>query len=186
MLFLHVFQTEPSKHPKYDTLHLSPRSAEVKNVCTCNYTLSYTLTLRTKCLLHFYLVSKVYNSQFTAKLFELHRFCNKYFTSHKKSLVNYIVCCYNVGDIGLQNLFTSCSNVVNIFGTLSSHIFIYTRWFKYDRDKLSLVYTQIVPIILEPPCTLVRKALEKLAGTIANKQGKVKCTLETTLTLCIS
>ena len=30
----------------------------------------------------------------------------------------------------------------------------YTRWFKYDRDKLWLVYTQIVPVIFEPPCTL--------------------------------
>ena len=29
-----------------------------------------------------------------------------------------------------------------------------TRWFKYDRDKLWLVYTQIVPVIFEPPCTL--------------------------------
>jgi hypothetical protein len=29
---------------------------------------------------------------------------------------------------------------------------IYTRWFKYDRDKLWLVYTQIVPVIFEPPC----------------------------------
>jgi hypothetical protein len=27
-----------------------------------------------------------------------------------------------------------------------------TRWFKYDRDKLSLVYTQIVPVIFEPSC----------------------------------
>jgi hypothetical protein len=27
----------------------------------------------------------------------------------------------------------------------------YTRWFKYDRDKLWLVYTQIVPVIYEPP-----------------------------------
>jgi hypothetical protein len=26
-----------------------------------------------------------------------------------------------------------------------------TRWFKYDRDKLWLVYTQIVPVIFEPP-----------------------------------
>ena len=30
---------------------------------------------------------------------------------------------------------------------------IYTRWFKYDRDKLWLVYTQIVPVIFEPPCS---------------------------------
>ena len=29
-----------------------------------------------------------------------------------------------------------------------------TRWFKYDRDKVCLVYTQIVPVIFEPPCTL--------------------------------
>jgi hypothetical protein len=29
---------------------------------------------------------------------------------------------------------------------------ICTRWFKYDRDKLWLVYTQIVPVIFEPPC----------------------------------
>ena len=29
-----------------------------------------------------------------------------------------------------------------------------TRWFKYDRDKLWLVYTQIVPVIFEPPCKI--------------------------------
>jgi hypothetical protein len=28
-----------------------------------------------------------------------------------------------------------------------------TRWFKYDRDRLWLVYTQSVPVIFEPPCT---------------------------------
>ena len=28
-----------------------------------------------------------------------------------------------------------------------------TRRFKYDRDKLWLVYIQIVPVIFEPPCT---------------------------------
>jgi hypothetical protein len=27
-----------------------------------------------------------------------------------------------------------------------------TRWFKYDRYKLWLVYTQSVPVIFEPPC----------------------------------
>jgi hypothetical protein len=31
----------------------------------------------------------------------------------------------------------------------------YTRWLKYDRDKLWLVYTQIVPVIFEPPCKFV-------------------------------
>jgi hypothetical protein len=30
-----------------------------------------------------------------------------------------------------------------------------TRWFKYDRDKLWLVYTQSVSVIFEPPCTLL-------------------------------
>jgi hypothetical protein len=29
----------------------------------------------------------------------------------------------------------------------------YTKWFKYDRDKLWLLYTQIVLVIFEPPCT---------------------------------
>ena len=43
--------------------------------------------------------------------------------------------------ISLNNLFIS--NLSTIF----------TRWFKYDRDKLWLVYTQIVPVIFEPPCT---------------------------------
>jgi hypothetical protein len=52
----------------------------------------------------------------------------------------------------------SCSitkhNKRNIF---NSHIHSrtridYTRWFKYDRNKLWLVYTQIVPVIFEPPC----------------------------------
>ena len=32
-------------------------------------------------------------------------------------------------------------------------IFHNTRWFKYDRDKLWLVYTKSVPVIFEPPCT---------------------------------
>jgi hypothetical protein len=34
---------------------------------------------------------------------------------------------------------------------VSSHV-LNTRWFKYDRDWLRLVYTQIVPVIFEPPC----------------------------------
>jgi hypothetical protein len=32
---------------------------------------------------------------------------------------------------------------------------VYTRWFKYDRDKLWLVCTQIVPVIFEPPCVYI-------------------------------
>jgi hypothetical protein len=31
-------------------------------------------------------------------------------------------------------------------------MYIYTKWFKYDRDKLWLVYTQSVPVIFKPPC----------------------------------
>jgi hypothetical protein len=34
----------------------------------------------------------------------------------------------------------------------STCFIIITRWFKYDRDKLWLVYKQIVPVIFEPPC----------------------------------
>jgi hypothetical protein len=36
-----------------------------------------------------------------------------------------------------------------------THTHTHTRWFKYDRDKLWLVYTQIVPVIFEPPCMCV-------------------------------
>ena len=32
-----------------------------------------------------------------------------------------------------------------------------TRWFKYDRDCNRLVYTQIIPVIFEPPCMCVIK-----------------------------
>jgi len=27
-----------------------------------------------------------------------------------------------------------------------------TRWFKYDRDWCRQIYTQVVPVIFEPPC----------------------------------
>ena len=46
----------------------------------------------------------------------------------------------------------------NIFSSYNYKIQIstvYTRWIKYDRDKLWLVYTQIVPVIFEPPCILL-------------------------------
>jgi hypothetical protein len=43
-----------------------------------------------------------------------------------------------------------------LIGTESRHSNYHnnTRWFKYDRDKLWLVYTQIVPVIFEPPCNI--------------------------------
>ena len=64
-------------------------------------------------------------------------------------------------DATVSNSQTRNINTVNMEGshwtyyspvtyTSSSHS---TRWFKYGRDKLSLVYTQIVPVIFEPPCT---------------------------------
>jgi hypothetical protein len=31
----------------------------------------------------------------------------------------------------------------------------YTRWFKYDRDYLCVNKSQFVPVIFEPPCTIV-------------------------------
>jgi hypothetical protein len=44
-----------------------------------------------------------------------------------------------------------------------------TRWFKYDRDKLWLVYTQIVPVIFEPPCITKRDSETNIMN-----QGKRK------------
>jgi hypothetical protein len=46
---------------------------------------------------------------------------------------------------------------LSTFHTLQEHLSIpnmswSTRWFKYDRDKLWLIYTQIDPVIFEPPC----------------------------------
>ena len=37
---------------------------------------------------------------------------------------------------------------------IQTTLYYITRWFKYDRDKLWLVYTQSVPVIFEPPCIL--------------------------------
>jgi hypothetical protein len=31
-------------------------------------------------------------------------------------------------------------------------VYIYTRWFKYDRDDLCVNKSQFVPVIFEPPC----------------------------------
>ena len=48
-----------------------------------------------------------------------------------------------------------------------------TRWFKYDRDKLWLVYTQIVPVIFEPPCSFSGRNL--LRGVRPRYMSHVKC-----------
>ena len=44
-----------------------------------------------------------------------------------------------------------------------NHGCICTMWFKYDRDKLWLVYTQSVPVIFEPPCISSQKILKRKA-----------------------
>ena len=50
---------------------------------------------------------------------------------------------------------TCLSNVLSLSSpdvVANAPVFKNTRWFKYDWDKLWLVYTQIVPVIFEPPC----------------------------------
>ena len=51
--------------------------------------------------------------------------------------------------------FTSYKQIWNFMKKTNKYSCNYTRWFKYDRDKLWLVYTQIVPVIFEPPCTFI-------------------------------
>jgi hypothetical protein len=51
----------------------------------------------------------------------------------------------------LQSQSLLCDTNLGLFQT--NPILERTRWFKYDRDKLWLVYTQIVPVIFEPPFT---------------------------------
>jgi hypothetical protein len=36
-----------------------------------------------------------------------------------------------------------------------SQLKLRTRWFKYDRDYLCVNKSQFVPVIFEPPCTLM-------------------------------
>jgi hypothetical protein len=52
----------------------------------------------------------------------------------------------------------------NIFGVVLCKKYC-TRWFKYDRDKLWLVYTQIVPVIFEPPCISGEKNSDNMSVT---------------------
>jgi hypothetical protein len=50
------------------------------------------------------------------------------------------------------NEFIFVLSVFVLTQTRDKDTFGYTRWSKYDRDNLWLVYTQIVPVIFEPPC----------------------------------
>jgi hypothetical protein len=40
-------------------------------------------------------------------------------------------------------------------GVSGLYLFIYTGWFKYDRDDLCVNKSQFVPVIFEPPCKSV-------------------------------
>jgi hypothetical protein len=42
---------------------------------------------------------------------------------------------------------------INTF--INAH-YVYTRWFKYDRDDLCVNKSQFVPVIFEPPCTYIQ------------------------------
>jgi hypothetical protein len=44
---------------------------------------------------------------------------------------------------------------------------------QYDRDKLWLVYTQIVPVIYEPPCTVNYQDLQQACDTIQHQSNYV-------------
>jgi hypothetical protein len=48
------------------------------------------------------------------------------------------------------------SGRLDIFGISSFKcLYLYTRWFKCDRDYLCVNKSQFVPVIFEPPCTCV-------------------------------
>jgi len=42
---------------------------------------------------------------------------------------------------------------------LNKPLHIYTRWFKYDRDKCGLFTHKSVPVIFEPPCTYIHTCI---------------------------
>ena len=81
----------------------------------------------------------------------------------------------------------SCSAVPQPTAHRVSHIIhihsVYTRWFKYDRDKLWLVYTQIVPVIFEPPCIINLS----IFGAVAKlKKTSISCVMSVCLSVCLS
>jgi hypothetical protein len=69
-----------------------------------------------------------------------------------------ILCIQQMHTLYYVEHFTGLPTCFDPEGSSSGHLIhwtslcCYTRWFKYDRDKLWLVYTQIVPVIFEPPC----------------------------------
>jgi hypothetical protein len=63
--------------------------------------------------------------------------------------------------------------------------FCNTRWFKYDRDKLWLVYTQIVPAIFKPPCTYIYCVLFVYLYLLFCSYFVVLCFFVVIVVLCI-
>jgi hypothetical protein len=52
---------------------------------------------------------------------------------------------------------------------------VYTRWFRYDRDKLWLVYTQIVLVTFEPPYIKIILKVESLKTELLKVYPPVPC-----------
>jgi hypothetical protein len=71
------------------------------------------------------------------------------------------------------------SNLIKHLIPSSDLLVRYTRWLKYDRDKLWLVYTQIVPVVFEPPCTL-----HKIIAVLNNRETR-KCNQGSETYLCL-
>ena len=61
-----------------------------------------------------------------------------------------------------------CLNV-SVYGVISqATMWLFTRWFKYDRDWLCINKSQFVPVIFEPPCTNILEMY-----TIVKTQSKI-------------
>jgi hypothetical protein len=58
---------------------------------------------------------------------------------------------------------------------------VYTRWFKYDQDKLCLIYTQIVLVIFEPPCILITAGCQDLTRTLCYRVHSFQTVIMTVL-----
>jgi hypothetical protein len=96
------------------------------------------------------------------------QFCNKWKTNHTGWIFQEIINIWNevwTFELKFTDRMVEWSdtgaNLLRLSFTQNwcklNSAYICTRWFKYDRDKLWLVYTQIVPVIFEPPCNKVSK-----------------------------
>jgi hypothetical protein len=130
-------------------------------------------TLKTQ---DFVLVTETSSFQFSVHSVWAFRFYLWQETNFKKNVCSLGASFYWPGDtaVGRTSLFpTTVRSLVfklpHVSAADCSHLQelkYYTRWFKYDRDKLWLVYTQIVPVIFEPPCTYTRSVTQFPVGWI--------------------